>query len=171
MVVLTRSPSAQARDALARIDGIRDQVREPPSTRYNCSSDSAITGAYGSPWGSRSSRRATSSSLGPYAQALVEATLYSTCKAIRAERLERLACRFHRCGCPGRESRRDRVSRLGLQKRDERVLADEPDSIRSIPGSFSRVKEKKGRQGKLRKAGKLRNTCEPILLAENRPSY
>lgn len=41
----------------------------------------------------------------------------------------------------------------------------------SIPGSFSRGNEKKGRQGKLRKTGKLRNTCKepPASLTPDRP--
>lgn len=48
-------------------------------------------------------------------------------------------------------------------------LADERVHIYSIPGSFSRVKEKKGRQGKVRKAGKLRNTCQFHFPIGNRP--
>lgn len=35
----------------------------------------------------------------------------------------------------------------------------------SIPGSFSRQKEKKGKQGKPRKNGKLRNTCASASLS------
>lgn len=53
------------------------------------------------------------------------------------------------------------LPRLGKQKLTRHAC-------RSIPGSFSRGKEKKGKQGKTRKAGKVRNTCTSSCLAVER---